>query len=126
MLIIRKEPNPSGAYSGHQFWNSEKVPEEYVAIADGVSMDVFYAYNGFVSLVMESGLVMGFTPKTELWEVWKAGLPEPDPVPPTTEERVSELEDSTAALEDAICEMDAANEERLAAIEDALCEMDME
>ena len=44
---------------------------------------------------------------------------------PTTEERVTDLEESTAALEDAICEMDAANEERMAAIEDALCEMDM-
>ena len=29
-----------------------------------------------------------------------------------------------AALEDALCEQDAANEERLAAIEDALCELD--
>lgn len=28
-------------------------------------------------------------------------------------------------LEDALCEIDEANEERLAAIEDALCEMDM-
>ncbi len=44
---------------------------------------------------------------------------------PTTEERVAQLEASTAALEDAICEMDAANEERMAAIEDALCEIDM-
>ena len=31
-----------------------------------------------------------------------------------------------AALEDALCEQDAANEERLAAIEDALCELDKE
>ena len=44
---------------------------------------------------------------------------------PTTEERVDDLEDATSALEDAICEMDAANEERMAAIEDALCEIDM-
>lgn len=44
---------------------------------------------------------------------------------PTTEERVTDLEDTTAALEDAICEMDEANDERMAAIEDALCEMDM-
>lgn len=31
-----------------------------------------------------------------------------------------------AALEDALCEQDAANEERLATIEDALCELDKE
>lgn len=53
-----------------------------------------------------------------------ADIPVPE-VKPTTEERVSDLEDTTSALEDAICEMDAANEERMAAIEDALCEIDM-
>lgn len=39
--------------------------------------------------------------------------------------QVQELGDSTAAIEDALCEMDIAYEERLAAIEDALCELDM-
>lgn len=53
-----------------------------------------------------------------------ADIPVPEDTP-TTEERVDDLEESTAALEDAICEMDAATEERMAAIEDALCEMDM-
>ena len=42
----------------------------------------------------------------------------PDPVtPPTTEERLS-------AIEDALCEMDAANAASIAALEDALCEID--
>lgn len=53
-----------------------------------------------------------------------AALPEPE-VTPSTEDRVTELENTTSALEDAICEMDAANDVRMAAIEDALCEMDM-
>jgi len=44
---------------------------------------------------------------------------------PTAEERIAELEAINAELEDAMCEMDAATEERFAAIEDALCEMDM-
>ena len=44
-------------------------------------------------------------------------VPEP-PAPPTTEEGI-------AALEDALCEMDAANAASIAALEDALCEMDM-
>ena len=52
-------------------------------------------------------------------------VPYPDPPAPTPEERIAALEAVNAALEDAICEMDAANEERMAAIEDALCEMDM-
>ena len=51
-------------------------------------------------------------------------VPEPERKA-TTEERVTDLEQATSALEDAMCEMDAANEERMAAIEDALCEMDM-
>lgn len=77
-------------------------------------------------------------------------VPYPVPPAPTTEERIAELEainaeledamcemdsanqeeitalnETVSALEDAVCEMDAMNEERMAAIEDALCEMDM-
>lgn len=40
------------------------------------------------------------------------------------QEEISALQETTSALEDALCEMEAANEERMAAIEDALCEMD--
>lgn len=43
---------------------------------------------------------------------------------PTLRGRVAALEESTAALEDALCEMDAANAQAIAAIEDALCELD--
>lgn len=55
-------------------------------------------------------------------------VPFPTPVPdPMAElaEKVTENSEAHAALEDAVCEMDALTEERLAAIEDALCEMDM-
>lgn len=45
---------------------------------------------------------------------------------PTTEERVTALEEQYAAIEDALCEMDATNAASIAAIEDALCEMDKE
>ncbi len=41
------------------------------------------------------------------------------------QEEITELQETTAYLEDAMCEMEAANEERMAAIEDALCEMDL-
>ena len=43
----------------------------------------------------------------------------------TLRERVVILEEGAAALEDALCEMDAANAEAIAAIEDALCELDI-
>ena len=52
-------------------------------------------------------------------------LIEHEVVKPTPDERITVLEETTTALEDAICEMDAMNAERMAAIEDALCEMDM-
>lgn len=45
-----------------------------------------------------------------------AAIPVPV-VPPTTEERLT-------AIEDALCEMDAANAASIAALEDALCEID--
>lgn len=41
------------------------------------------------------------------------------------EEENFSLKIQLAATEDALCEMDSINEERIAAIEDALCEIDM-
>lgn len=123
MNIIRKEPNASGAYPAPQTWNSNVPPSGY-AIID-LDMTEFYSYNGFVILAIEGDTVTGYTPNTEAWEKWKAEQPEPQEPEPTTEERVTELENTIVSLEDAICEMDEANDERMAAIEDALCEMDM-
>lgn len=124
-MIIRKQPNPSGAYPAPQTWNGKKPPKGYVIFRDDVDLSVFYAYNGFVTLTIEGDTVKAYIPNVEAWEARKAEQPEPAPPVPSNEERITELETENAALEDAICEMDAANEERFAAIEDALCEMDM-
>lgn len=40
------------------------------------------------------------------------------------EQKLRELPGLVAGIEDALCEQDAASEERLAAIEDSLCELD--
>ena len=140
-MIIQKQPNPSGAYPAPQTWNG-KPPVGCAIIPDTVDMTNFYAYNGFVILAIEGDTVTGYTPNTEAWEKWKAEQPEPQEPEPTTEEQIAELENAmcemdainqeeisalqgtTSALEDALCEMEAVNEERMAAIEDALCEMD--
>ena len=37
---------------------------------------------------------------------------------------IQQVNESTAALEDALCEQDMASEERMATIEDSLCELD--
>lgn len=50
-------------------------------------------------------------------------LPDP-PNPPPSE--IDALKEHVATIEDALCEMDEANEERIALIEDALCELDKE
>lgn len=42
----------------------------------------------------------------------------------TDKERIDDLNTQVAQLENALCEMDEANAERMAAIEDALCEID--
>ena len=122
-MIIQKQPNPSGAYPAPQTWNSNVPPSGYAII--NLDMTEFYAYNGFVKLTIEGDTVTAYEPNVKAWEAWKAEQPEPTPPAPTTEERVTVLEEATTALEDAICEMDAANAERMAAIEDALCEIDM-
>ena len=49
---------------------------------------------------------------------------EPVPYKVTIEDRVLSLEGDTAALEDALCEIDATNSAAIAVIEDALCELD--
>lgn len=36
-----------------------------------------------------------------------------------------QLPDRVAEMEDALCEQDAANDERMSAIEDAICELDV-
>lgn len=153
MEIIRKEPNPSGAYPAPQNWDNTAPPEGYAIIADTVDMANFYAYNGFVTLTIEqvevgantnvneggeadtepiyADTMTAYTPNVEAWEEWKAGLPEPKEPEPTTEERIAELEATNAELEDAMCEMDASNQaeieelqETTSALEDAICEMD--
>lgn len=123
MKIIQKQPNPSGAYPAPQTWNSNVPPSGY-AIID-LDMTEFYTYNGFVTLTIEGDTVTSYEPNVEAWEDWKANPPEPTPPEPTMDERITELETINAELEDAMCEMDAENEERFAAIEDALCEIDM-
>lgn len=114
MEIIRKEPNPSGAFPSPQGWGGGAIPEGYAAIADTVDMADFYAYNGFVSLTIEPvecyrqvrrigteggevvvslvhetytvDTVTAYTPNVEAWEAWKASQPTPKEPEPTFED----------------------------------------
>lgn len=82
-MIIRKQPNPSGAYPAPQSWNG-KPPEGHALIT--LDMTEFYAYNGFVTLDIEGDTVTAYAPNIESWEEWKASLPEPTEPEPTAEE----------------------------------------
>ena len=77
----------------------------------------------YLRQIFENGeLVLTNEPEPEVNEDEINNYPETSK--PTLRQRVVILESSTAALEDALCEMDIANAESIAAIEDALCELD--
>lgn len=136
MQIIEIIALENGAHRNQKasYLTAANLPEGWAIVPDDMPIpDTF----PFVDITVEGNTVTSMT----------AGVvpePEPEPEPgPTAEERIAELEDAmcdmdaanqaeitdlqdtVSALEDAICEMDAANEERMAAIEDELCEMDM-
>lgn len=90
--IISKTPNPSGAYPPIQSWETDApIPEGYALVGETLNTDIFYQYNGFVSLVFdEENILVGFTPNVEAWKAWKATRPEPvEPEPELTAEAVA-------------------------------------
>jgi hypothetical protein len=94
MIIIQKEPNPSGAYPAPQTWDKPDIPITHAVIADTVDMTEFFNYNGFVILTIEDGVVTSYVPNVEAWEAWKAEQPEPvDPEPTEEEDTASMLID---------------------------------
>ena len=76
-------------------------------LKDGEVINTIVADRAFARIYAEMN---GFEVEEEIRE-------EPEPKPDPVEERLT-------ALEDAMCEMDAANAASIAALEDALCEID--
>ena len=147
MKIIQINPNPSGAYPSPNNWGNQTPPNGYAVIADTVDMADFYAYNGFVTLTIEqtkvgeaisfdeenepitpiyADTVTAYTPNIEAWEAWKASLPAPSEPEPTTEDRITALEEQLAQSDDvaiALFEAQAVQEEINMAQDDALIEI---
>ena len=69
MIYIDAAPNPSGAYPNPKH---QPFPGS-VALTDEQA-EVFFAYNGFVTVTQTDGSVT-VEPNTEAWEAWKASLP---------------------------------------------------
>lgn len=87
MKIIRKNPNPSGAYPAIQE-GATTVYEGHAVWPETLDTADFYNYNGFVTLTIEQAngvdAVTAYEPNVEAWETWKASLPEPEPEQETT------------------------------------------
>lgn len=95
MKLIRMEPNPSGGYPSIQSGSFSVIPSGMAIWPDELSTDMFYEYNGFVTLNISDKIVTDYKPNVEMWEKWKSSLPpetEPEPEPPTTEERLAAME----------------------------------
>ena len=83
MNIIFKEPYKNGCYSNMQSWDNLPIPKTHALWPDTLDNADFYAYNGFVTLTIETidgvDTVTAYEPNVEAWEAWKASLPEPKP-----------------------------------------------
>ena len=107
MKIIEIEPLDNGALR-NQSGNMRTVPEGWAVIPPEIYIPDSFP---FVDITVENGVVTAMTARE---------VPAPEPQPPapkTTEERIAELEN-------ALCDLDAANEEAHATYETALCDLD--
>lgn len=97
----------NGAHRNN-FGDNVGIPEGWAEIPEGMEIPSTWP---FVGVAAVDGIVTELTAGT-------VPDPEPEPTPePTVEEHV-------AALEDAACEADTANDARMTDIEKALCELD--
>lgn len=90
MKIMPIFANQSGAYPPIQSWEGTAPPEGYVEVPEGMDLTGFQEHNGFVTLVIENGVVTSMTPNVEAWEAWKAAHPpvESEPEVPTEMEQL--------------------------------------
>lgn len=82
MKTMQEMPNQSGAYPPIQ--ELPHIPDGWLEISNACDTSSFYEAHGFVTLMVESGIVTGFIPNMESWAAWKAEHPEPPAQPDTT------------------------------------------
>lgn len=126
MLIIKKNPNTSGAYPPPQTVDMKVAPNGYAVIADTVDMADFYAHNGFVTLTIErievcvevtfdddgneisnpvyADIVTAYTPNVEACEAWKASLTAPEEPKPSWQDQIEAQVTYTAMMTDTLLE----------------------
>ncbi len=97
MRLIRKEPNPSGAYPPIQETSVTSLPAGMAAVPEEMDDEVFYENNGFVTLTLDGDVVTAMTANTAARESWLASLPAAEP---ETEPAATQEEDRDAMLVD--------------------------
>lgn len=72
MLIVSKESAANGAYPPIQTWPGITPPDTHYQIKDGLDLEIFTQYNGFVVLTVIRDMVTDIQPNTEAWGAWQA------------------------------------------------------
>ena len=103
MKIIRKEPNPSGAYPQINESNFRSLPEGHAVVPEEFDSRVFYEYSGFVTLTWdEHDVVTAMEPNLEAWEAWKEWEAAQEPVEPEGPEEDVTTADMAAAIREGV------------------------
>ena len=92
-----------------QTWEvSAPIPETHAVWSEALDTADFYAYNGFVTLTIETvdgvDTVTAYAPNVEAWEAWKASIPEPEPPEP----QISD-DEAVAIITDTLTDSEALN-----------------
>ena len=74
MNIINLAPNESGGHPPIQTWNGSTPPVGYAEVSCDTS--VFYEYRGFVTLLFEDDVVIGFTGNQAALDAYLADHPD--------------------------------------------------
>lgn len=103
MKIIRKEPNPSGAYPQINESNFRTLPEDHAIIQEDLDTSMFYEYSGFVTLTWdENDVVTAMEPNLEAWEAWKEWEAAQKPVEPEEPEGDVTTAEMAAAIREGV------------------------
>lgn len=94
---------------------------------DGTATETYYEDEvQTVDEVYTIDTVTAYAPNVEAWEAWKESLPEPEPEPPTEDERITALEEQLLLTDETaveLYEMQLAQEEINIAQDTALIEL---
>lgn len=72
MFILNKTKSGDGQYPALETWTGVTAPEGFYWWPDRLSRAEFDQYEGFVTLTVQRGTVVGYEPNLTAFEVWQA------------------------------------------------------